>query len=164
MVIGRDDADIAASAMTNPIVHTLPTRAAEAIVDRVGRRIVMAIPVGIGKPNLLVNALYELALADRSITLRIITGLSLVRPSYKSDLERRFVAPLLDRLFGSWPDLAYVEAIRSGTLLPMSRCTSSFYRLVSGCPIRRCSRATQASAIRTSPPISSAKVSTCWRN
>lgn len=102
--------------MPDPTVHTLPIRAAEAIIDRVGRRIVMAIPVGIGKPNLLVNALYQMALADRSIKLRIMTGLSLVRPAYKSDIERRFVAPLLDRMFGSWPDLAYVEAIRSGTL------------------------------------------------
>lgn len=102
--------------MPDPIVHSLPARAAEAIVERVGRRIVLAIPVGIGKPNLLVNALYAMALADRSISLRILTGLSLVRPAYKSDVERRFVAPLLDRLFGSWPDLAYVEAIRSGTL------------------------------------------------
>ncbi len=102
--------------MPDTIVHALPTRAAEAIVDRVGRRIVMAIPVGIGKPNLLVNALYQLALADRSIKLRILTGLSLVRPAYKSDIERRFVAPLLDRLFGTWPDLAYAEAIRDGTL------------------------------------------------
>ncbi len=102
--------------MPEPIVHSLPARAAVAIVDRVGRRIVLAIPVGIGKPNLLVNALYGMALADRSITLRILTGLSLVRPAFKSDVERRFVAPLLDRLFGSWPDLAYVEAIRKGTL------------------------------------------------
>jgi acyl-CoA hydrolase len=109
-------ADIPARAMPDPITYTLPARAAEAIVDRVGRRIVLAIPVGIGKPNLLVNALYAMALADRSITLRILTGLSLVRPVYKSDTERRFVAPLLDRQFGSWPDLAYVEAIRNGTL------------------------------------------------
>jgi acyl-CoA hydrolase len=56
--------------------------------------------------------------ADRGLKLRILTGLTLVRPTYKSDLERRFVAPLLDRLFGSWPDLAYAEAMRQGELPP----------------------------------------------
>ena len=93
-----------------------PVRAAEAVIDRVGRRIKLAIPVGIGKPNLFVNALFGIAAADRSVHLRILTGLSLVRPRYKTDLERRFVAPLLERQFGSCPDLAYAEAMRSGTL------------------------------------------------
>jgi acyl-CoA hydrolase len=104
--------------MQNPVEFTDPRRAAEAIVDRVGREIVLAIPVGIGKPNLLVNALYDLAQADASVKLRILTGLSLVRPRYKSDLERRFVAPLLERQFATYPDLAYAEAMRSGSLPP----------------------------------------------
>lgn len=95
-----------------------PVRCAEAIIDKVGREIVLAIPVGIGKPNLLVNALYGLAEADRRLNVRILTGLTLVRPAYKSDLERRFVEPLLERLFESWPDLAYAEAMRRGKLAP----------------------------------------------
>jgi len=41
--------------------HHDPARCAEAIVDRVGRELLLAIPIGIGKPNLLVNALYQLA-------------------------------------------------------------------------------------------------------
>jgi acyl-CoA hydrolase len=98
--------------------HDDPVRCAEAIIDHVGRSIVLAIPLGIGKPNLLVNALYGLADADRRLSLRILTGLTLVRPTYKSDLERRFAAPIVDRLFGSWPELAYAEALRRGTLAP----------------------------------------------
>lgn len=90
----------------------------EAIVDRVGRHIRLAIPVGIGKPNLLVNALYARAKSDPKLRLEIFTGLTLVRPSYAHDLERRFVAPLLDRLFASYPDLAYAEDIRSKRLPP----------------------------------------------
>ncbi len=78
-----------------------PTRCAEAIIDQVGRNLVMAIPVGIGKPNLMVNALYALVEADRRLSLRILTGLTLVRPQYKSDLERRFAEPFVERLFGS---------------------------------------------------------------
>jgi acyl-CoA hydrolase len=104
------------SAMTTPAAYSDPVRAAEAIVEKVGRRIVLAVPVGIGKPNLLLNALFQLAEADRSIKLRILSGLGLVRPRYKSELERRFVGPLIDRLFGSWPDIAYIEAMRAGQL------------------------------------------------
>ncbi len=99
-------------------MHDDPVRCAEAIIDQVGRTIVLAIPLGIGKPNLLVNALYGLAEADRRLSLRILTGLTLVRPSYKSDLERRFAAPIAERLFGSWPALTYAEALRRGTLAP----------------------------------------------
>jgi acyl-CoA hydrolase len=91
---------------------------AEAIIAAVGRDITLAVPIGIGKPNLLVNALYRRAAADRSIRLRIFTGLTLVRPRYKTDLERRFVEPLLDRLFPTWPELDYTAAQRKGTLPP----------------------------------------------
>ena len=96
--------------------HHDPARCAEAIVDRVGRELLLAIPIGIGKPNLLVNALYQLAEADRRLSLKIFTGLTLVRPAYRSTLEQRFVEPLLARLFASYPDLLYVQALREGRL------------------------------------------------
>lgn len=86
------------------------------IVDRVGHELRLAIPIGIGKPNLLVNALYRLAETDRRLTLEIFTGLTLVRPAYRSGLEQRFVEPLLDRLFASYPDLLYAGALREGRL------------------------------------------------
>lgn len=103
-----------------------PARCAEAIVDRVGRDIRLAVPIGIGKPVLLVNALYRLAEADRSIRLRIFTGLSLVRPRYRTSLEERFAKPLLDRLFASYPDLLYAQALRAGTLPPNVEITEFF--------------------------------------
>jgi hypothetical protein len=117
-----------------------PVRCAEAIVDRAGRDLILAMPIGIGKPLTLFNALYHLVEADRRLRLRIFTGLTLVRPSYRTDLERRFVAPLLDRLFGSYPDPAYTKALRS----PSSSCKPA-----PGSATRGCSRATRASTIRT---------------
>jgi acyl-CoA hydrolase len=96
--------------------HTDAVACAQAVIDLVGREIALAIPIGIGKPNRLVNALYELAAADHRLKLKIFTGLTLMRPDYRSDLERRFIAPLLDRLFPTWPELAYAGALRSGTL------------------------------------------------
>ena len=103
-----------------------PERCAEAVVDRVGRDVRLAIPIGIGKPVALVNALYRLAEADRSIRLRIFTGLSLVRPSYRTSLERRFVEPLLERLFGTYPDLAYTKALQTHALPPNIEITEFF--------------------------------------
>lgn len=93
-------------------------RAAEWIVERVGKNLRMAVPIGIGKPNTLLNALYRLAEANPSISLEIFTGLTLARPPYKSLIEKRFVDPLLDRLFPTYPQPLYVEALRKNALPP----------------------------------------------
>jgi acyl-CoA hydrolase len=103
-----------------------PIRCAEAIVDRAGRDLALAIPIGIGKPVQLANALYRLAEADRSLRLRIFTGLTLVRPAYRTSLERRFVEPLLDRLFATYPDVDYIKALRGEGLAPNIEVTEFF--------------------------------------
>jgi len=103
-----------------------PVRCAEAVVDRAGRDLALAMPIGIGKPVHLANALYRLAKADRSLRLRIFTGLTLVRPAYRTSLERRFVEPLLDRLFGGYPDVAYSGALRGEGLPPNIEVTEFF--------------------------------------
>ncbi len=91
-------------------------RCAEAIVDRVGRNIRLAVPISIGKPILLVDALYRLVEADRRVQLAIFTGLTLCRPRPRSSLEHRFVEPLLDRLFADCPEPLYAAAIREDRL------------------------------------------------
>ncbi len=93
-------------------------RCAEAIVDRVGRDLKLAIPIGVGKPVRLVDALYRLAEADRRLKLTIFTGLTLTRPRYRTSLEERFAAPLLDRLFASYPEPLYAAAMRADRLPP----------------------------------------------
>ena len=103
-----------------------PVRCAEAIIDHAGRDIAMAVPIGVGKPVAIVNALYRLAEADKRVRLRIFTGLSLVRPPYRTTLERRFVAPLLERLCGSYPDLEYTKALR-GSGLPLNIEVTEFF-------------------------------------
>src|ERR1700748_3124495 len=85
-------------------------RAADAIVERVGKSIVLALPLGLGKANHIANALYTKAVADKSIRLTIFTGLTLQRPHAKSDLERRFLDPLAERVFGGYPALDYATA------------------------------------------------------
>ncbi|CAN5870774.1 hypothetical protein BH20PSE1_BH20PSE1_15100 [soil metagenome] len=47
----------------------------DAVLRRVGKRIVLALPLALGNPVPLVNEFYRRALRDRSIELKIFTGL-----------------------------------------------------------------------------------------
>jgi acyl-CoA hydrolase len=102
----------------SPAVFVEAAQLAEQIVARVGRNIVLALPLGLGKANHIANALYAKAAADTSIKLTIFTGLTLVAPHPKNEIERRFLGPVAERTFGGYPPLAYAEAIRKGTLPP----------------------------------------------
>ena len=64
------------------------------------------------------NALYARAVADRSIRLEIFTALTLERPQIGNELERRFIDPAMERLFGAYPELAYANALRERRLPP----------------------------------------------
>lgn len=86
------------------------------IIGRFGRDLRVALPLGLGKPVTLINALVRRACADPTIRLRIFTALTLERPSPSSDMERRFLEPALDRLFGVYPAVEYARMQREGTL------------------------------------------------
>ncbi|MFO0980792.1 MAG: acetyl-CoA hydrolase/transferase C-terminal domain-containing protein [Planctomycetota bacterium] len=88
----------------------------EATLARVGKRIVMALPLALGKPVPLVNEFFRRALHDPSIELEILTGLSLRLPAPASELERRFLEPFVERVFGDYPALDYVTAARAGKM------------------------------------------------
>ncbi|MBS0584500.1 MAG: acetyl-CoA hydrolase [Proteobacteria bacterium] len=87
------------------------------ICGRAGPALRVAAPLGLGKPNVLLNAVYRRVAGDASLRLDLFTALSLARPQPASDLERRFVEPFLERHFGAdYPDLLYVAAQKAGTL------------------------------------------------
>src|SRR5580692_2837934 len=90
----------------------------EDTLRRVGPHIVLALPLGIGKPNPLVNEFYRRARRDPSISLKIFTALSLRPPSWHGELERRFVQPLAERLFSGTLPLDYVRDLHAGTIPP----------------------------------------------
>ena len=106
------------------------TDSSEAVVDiilsRVGKDLRVGLPLGLGKATSVINALYARAVADPSISLRIFTALTLARPHAKSDLERRFIDPLFDRLAGNYPELAYNAPLEQGTL-PSNITIHEFY-------------------------------------
>src|SRR5918999_5196360 len=95
----------------------------ETTIQRVGRRIRLGTPLGLGKANHLVNEFFRRAQEDPRLELRIFTALTLARPRGRNELERRFVEPLAERLFGGYPELAYVEPLRNGELPENIRVT-----------------------------------------
>lgn len=89
---------------------------AQEIITRTGGDIRLALPLGLGKPVTLVNALTR-AVADRPDTrLSILTALTLERPDMSEGMAQRFLEPAADRLFGRYPPLAYADMLRDGTL------------------------------------------------
>jgi acyl-CoA hydrolase len=92
--------------------------AVDYVLDTVQGDIVLGIPLGIGKPNAFVNALYRRIKANPARKLRIITALSLEKPVGKSDIEAHFLGPLVERLFKDYPDLDYVKDLRAHALPP----------------------------------------------
>jgi acyl-CoA hydrolase len=103
----------------------------EAVVDqaleRLGPRIVMGLPLGLGKPNRLINAFYRRAKEDRSIRLDIVTALSLDVPQSRHWLQSRLMDPIVERLFGSdYPRLEYLKDLAAGQM-PENITVSEFY-------------------------------------
>src|SRR4029077_17858046 len=118
------------SDMTGRVPHYFqdPDRIADAIIERVGKKIVLALPLGLGKANHVANALFARAAADPSLHLRIFTALTLETPRPRRDLERRFVAPLSERFFGGYPELAYALALHGRRLPPNVEVDEFFFQ------------------------------------
>ncbi len=98
----------------------------DATIRRVGRRIVLALPLGIGKPASIANEFWRRALREPSLELTIVTALSLARPRAGSELERRLLEPVVQRVFGDCEELDYVAARRAGALPPNVRVIEFF--------------------------------------
>ena len=104
--------------MANPLYIDSIDAAVDHVLDSIPGDIVLGIPLGVGKPNPFVNALYRRIKGNPARKLRIITALSLEKPVGHSALERHFLEPLVERVFGNYPDLEYVKDSRSGGLPP----------------------------------------------
>ena len=105
------------NAAAGPRALTSADRLADGIIEKVGKNIVLAMPLGLGKANHIANALFDRARGrSRACSLHIFTALTLEVPRGRHEIERRFVAPMAERLFKGYPDLSYAAAIRSGPL------------------------------------------------
>jgi hypothetical protein len=113
--------------MHMPKQFTDPEAIAEDIIRDVGTNLVVGLPLGLGKANHIVNALYARAAADRAINLTFFSALTLEKPKPSNLLERRFIAPVIERLFGGYPDPTYADALRAGALPPNIKVIEFFF-------------------------------------
>src|ERR1043165_1351781 len=113
--------------MPMPKLFSDPEAIAVDIIRDVGTNLMVGLPLGLGKANHIINALYARAAADRSIKLTLFSALTLEKPKPSSLLERRFIGPVIDRLFGGYPDLTYADALHRGALPPNIEVIEFFF-------------------------------------
>lgn len=87
---------------------------------------IVATPLGVGKPFRLINALYRHAADHPGTSLTIITALTLEENEPSSELARRLAGPILSRLSGGGPQPAWKDAQRAGSL-PRNIEVKDFY-------------------------------------
>jgi acyl-CoA hydrolase len=110
-----------------PQYFTTIDECVDATLARVGRHVVLGLPLGIGKPNLVANEFYRRAARDPTLRLTILTALSLSRPRARGDLERRLHQPIVERVFADYPELDYAVAAKAGKLPPNIEVIEFFF-------------------------------------
>lgn len=110
-----------------PKIFSDPEDIVEDIIRDVGTTLVVGLPLGLGKANHIINALYRRAVSDRSINLTFFSALTLEKPRPSNELEKRFIGPVIDRLFGGYPDLEYANALRKRELPPNIQVNEFFF-------------------------------------
>ncbi len=91
-----------------------------------GHQLLVGTPLGIGKPNPLINALWAAAKSNPDVDLELFTALSLQLPAGGAFLQRRFLKHFIARYFCAYPELDYLKDIKSEKLPARLRVTE-FY-------------------------------------
>lgn len=94
----------------------------------VGKKLVLGAPLGLGKPVQLINAFYQRAVADPSLSLHIVTALCLEVPQPASEIEEKLARPILQRLFGDYEELAFLAPYRNDTLPDNIQVSELYFR------------------------------------
>jgi len=97
-------------------------------IAAVGPALVLAAPLGLGKPVQLMNAFYHRVAADPSLSLHIVTALCLEVPRPGSPLEATLAGPIMQRLFGDYEELAFLAPYRNGSLPDNIQVTELYFK------------------------------------
>jgi acyl-CoA hydrolase len=91
-------------------------QAVDDVLARLPAHIHMGLPLGLGKPNHFVNALYQRIknLPERQLT--IYTALCLGRPNLGDGLQKRFIEPFVERVFGDYPEFDFLADLQRDSL------------------------------------------------
>lgn len=96
------------------------------IIRRVGKTIVFGMPLALGKSYTIVNEIYRRAKEDHTINLTLVSALALEKPGWSSDLERRMMEPIVQRIWEGVPDMEYMKDLRNNAL-PSNVTVREFY-------------------------------------
>ena len=113
--------------MRNSKVYESVISCIDTILANVGNKIVLALPLGLGKAYAITNALYQRVAQNPALSLHILTALTLEQPRPTNVLSQRFLAPILDRLYKHCPELDYATARRKGNLPANIMVTEFFF-------------------------------------
>jgi acyl-CoA hydrolase len=100
----------------------------EKTIAAVGKNLVVAAPLGLGKPVQLINAFYQRAAADPTLSLHFVTALSLEVPKPGSALEASLAGPIMERLFGDYEELAFLAPFKDGSLPQNIQVTELYFK------------------------------------
>lgn len=91
-------------------------QAVDDVLARLPAHIHMGMPLGLGKPNHFVNALYRRIKGMPERQLTIYTALCLGRPALGDGLQKRFIEPFVERVFGDYPEFDFLADLHRDSL------------------------------------------------
>lgn len=86
------------------------------VLKYVGKEIKLGMTLALGKPVLIANEFYRRAKEDPSIDLKIVTALPLEHPKGHTEIEKRFLKPIAERLFTGVPEFDFMLDLRANKL------------------------------------------------
>lgn len=98
------------------VIYNDVKKCVDEVIDYVGKNVNFCMPLALGKPIFFVNELYRRAKEDPEMKLTIITALTLEKPKGHSELEKRFLGPLADRIFAGVPECDFMLDFRAKKL------------------------------------------------
>ncbi|UCJ18403.1 acetyl-CoA hydrolase [Pseudomonas sp. MM211] len=101
-------------------------QAVDRVLNEIDGPIHLGLPLGLGKPNRWVNALYARVRDMPERELTIYTALCLGRPRAGQDLQRRFLEPFVERVYGDYLELDFLADLQGDTLPPNVRIEQFF--------------------------------------
>lgn len=115
---------------TNGLTKQLNTveECVDQTIARVGKKLILGAPLGLGKPVQLMNAFFRRVAADPSLSLHIYTALSLELPAPASHIEASLAGPIIERLFGDYEELDYMKALRSNSMPPNIEVSEFYFK------------------------------------
>ncbi|MGP0171431.1 acetyl-CoA hydrolase/transferase C-terminal domain-containing protein [Pseudomonas sp. NCHU5208] len=103
-------------------------QAVDRVLSEIDGPIHLGLPLGLGKPNRWVNALYARVRQMPERQMTIYTALCLARPRAGQELQQRFIEPFVERVFGDYPELDFLADLHSGDLPTNVRVEQFFFQ------------------------------------